>query len=1119
MTDIDQHADVDEELEEEKRWERMEALPEELKGVVFWEPTWETLLEYLHGWAAPAEQQLNRVVSENPGVMPRIEGMYVFISPVLKLHSWMEQNPQYQHIQSLQPEHLPSLMQHCHPHRLQQPPSCLQQQLHFYLHEQEQESELQQSCPHDKPPLQPHSYEQSPLQPDSQEQSPLQPHLQEQQKYQQYQPSSQEQDEQPWHLQRPQQHQDQRQASQSQISEMVTSSQEPTSAPPPATEPASATISIATSGCLPAVAFMTVDSDSESDHGPDSDLVLGDYDALPDENAMILDLDQSCPALSLSTPSSHSVPGSACASGSPAYVSSSSQSSQPSVQPLDGSSADELSQSPALVSLPDVVSSLPATSAISLPDEEPAVDPPFSLTAVTEVYDPPTPTIVADDWPLTPPATATPVSSTAGSLPGSVAVSPTLLPVESQTTISSGSLVTAEVAMSSDDVMDEEMTAREEEEGRTTHSDNDKHIATSNSLSSPAFTAGIGTETAGPMATSASVALRPTFSISTVSSPSKVPTLMKTCDNAAPHVLTSPSSSSSLSSSSSRRHESIASTNASLDSKPTVFDARGALITTSDDGAVSSTTGSSSTARIKEVPSPTKTAPAFENSYRSPAPVLSSSSSAPPMAPSLSVGELPYLSTTLSSANVSSPRETESTSMTNGLTTGVSLSSPLTSTSTVSSSTAVPPHTASSNARAVLTQPVNSLKAGASSLSSSLSSVARTLMWSMVSSSEAYPSAAASASSSSVSLQRFEFQEETMPEVEYQREADVEGGFLRMLQSESLASSSQPPPAIPTTGHEDDDNDDDDHEDDDFGGIFSLFKADEFQLASSRYENATKPMIQEPGSMTYSLSDDVKTVFDVLLEWRFGFRDQPAIQDLNVIFPNRWWNLSNGLKYKSRTTIVREYVRRVITDGQTDEQAIHALETLQGNMGLVALAEAIRNGAQPKDTKGKRKKTPVQDQYGNNDQGSATPIKRGKANDRAVAPNTADAATALYNDPSVPFPIPIRDLNTIADIWKEWTEGWEGDAAIDDLVAIHGKLWRINTGRLDFDQIRTHFSYRNRIVSIIREAVRIGAALSIKDAINTLENAREPNWSLPTFLGSRALREIRAYWGLTYRLE
>ncbi|GJJ71512.1 hypothetical protein EMPS_03862 [Entomortierella parvispora] len=108
-------------------------------------------------------------------------------------------------------------------------------------------------------------------------------------------------------------------------------------------------------------------------------------------------------------------------------------------------------------------------------------------------------------------------------------------------------------------------------------------------------------------------------------------------------------------------------------------------------------------------------------------------------------------------------------------------------------------------------------------------------------------------------------------------------------------------------------------------------------------------------------------------------------------------------------------------------------------------------------------------------------------------------------------PFPVRNLGTIADIWTEWTIGWEGEPSMESLVETHGRLW---LGKLYKHQY-TYFYCRERYVKAIRDAVEKGSISSSEEGIALLDEARK-NLSVSHFRNHESFRKIMNLWGVPF---
>lgn len=124
--------------------------------------------------------------------------------------------------------------------------------------------------------------------------------------------------------------------------------------------------------------------------------------------------------------------------------------------------------------------------------------------------------------------------------------------------------------------------------------------------------------------------------------------------------------------------------------------------------------------------------------------------------------------------------------------------------------------------------------------------------------------------------------------------------------------------------------------------LFARFNFQEFKFVSAAYALAPQKAIL-PGLPEYGFRNEVKTTQDVLQEWRFGYKGRPAIQDLNAIYPSRWWEDHVREEYENRWMVVWEFVRLCREKNLTSQEAVEVLEELRGDTGsLRKLVDAIR---------------------------------------------------------------------------------------------------------------------------------------------------------------------------------
>jgi len=124
--------------------------------------------------------------------------------------------------------------------------------------------------------------------------------------------------------------------------------------------------------------------------------------------------------------------------------------------------------------------------------------------------------------------------------------------------------------------------------------------------------------------------------------------------------------------------------------------------------------------------------------------------------------------------------------------------------------------------------------------------------------------------------------------------------------------------------------------------LYSRFNYQGFKFVPAAY-SLTPRKATLPGLPEYGFRTEVKTTQDILQEWRFGYKGRPAIQDLNKIYPSRWWGDQAQGEYEDRWMIVWEFVRLCEEKNLTSEEAVEVLEELRGDTGsLQKLVHAIR---------------------------------------------------------------------------------------------------------------------------------------------------------------------------------
>jgi len=272
-----------------------------------------------------------------------------------------------------------------------------------------------------------------------------------------------------------------------------------------------------------------------------------------------------------------------------------------------------------------------------------------------------------------------------------------------------------------------------------------------------------------------------------------------------------------------------------------------------------------------------------------------------------------------------------------------------------------------------------------------------------------------------------------------------------------------------------------------------MFKAKEFQRVAPGYILRPQAMV---GAFKYDWSDDIKTVPQVLQEWRFGLKDKPSIQDLNAMFSGRWWDIADMGTFEARSFVVEEYYRLVVDDKWTNAEAIQALEKLQGVTGINTLVDALRVQHELAAGTGTQGRSKVEERE------IGGPSQKRVRFDPSLADETATEAMA----PS----FPIRNFNSVDNIWTEWTEGWQGQPSIESWIREHGKPWK-DEGQNQDDKIVALFQIKQRLVNIVKKAVSTGAVPSAKEAVQAMEEARGQK-TARQFATSPALQGLRVTW-------
>ncbi|KAG0302826.1 hypothetical protein BGZ98_007200 [Dissophora globulifera] len=270
---------------------------------------------------------------------------------------------------------------------------------------------------------------------------------------------------------------------------------------------------------------------------------------------------------------------------------------------------------------------------------------------------------------------------------------------------------------------------------------------------------------------------------------------------------------------------------------------------------------------------------------------------------------------------------------------------------------------------------------------------------------------------------------------------------------------------------------------------YPQFKAREFIIGLSRDRKAKVT--------TYDLKDvRVETVPEVLEEWRYGLEpDRLAIQVLNCSFGARWRNRKEvKFLYETRRGIVKEYRRLVIEDNHSDTEAIHILEQRRAGRSIATLHNLIKKEAKTE----KRNEPSI---YGQDE--PEYPKDLVNQGGRVPRPPPIEKTG---------FPMKVRLINTIPNIWKEWTVGWgEGEPSIKKLIQKYNRAWNDPKYEKEYGN---HFRYKNQVVRTIEEAIRQKAVQSLEDAIHTLENLRgtmEPS----TLCKSQVFKDQLKKWNIS----
>ncbi|KAF9979391.1 hypothetical protein BGZ75_009758 [Mortierella antarctica] len=152
------------------------------------------------------------------------------------------------------------------------------------------------------------------------------------------------------------------------------------------------------------------------------------------------------------------------------------------------------------------------------------------------------------------------------------------------------------------------------------------------------------------------------------------------------------------------------------------------------------------------------------------------------------------------------------------------------------------------------------------------------------------------------------------------------------------------------------------------------------------------------------LSDNFRT---------YSIRNDLGTTVLNNEFGREWKATGDKTLYASRRGVVIEYRRLVMNEGLSDTEAIESLENQRGTNAIVTLHNHILRTIP----------TPENSVYGRDE--PEYPVNLLYLPDRWPRP----PPTALTG-----FPLPVRQIISILNIWKEWEIGWKGNPSIKSLL-------------------------------------------------------------------------------------
>ncbi|KAG0071560.1 hypothetical protein BGZ89_010271, partial [Linnemannia elongata] len=261
------------------------------------------------------------------------------------------------------------------------------------------------------------------------------------------------------------------------------------------------------------------------------------------------------------------------------------------------------------------------------------------------------------------------------------------------------------------------------------------------------------------------------------------------------------------------------------------------------------------------------------------------------------------------------------------------------------------------------------------------------------------------------------------------------------------------------------------------------YKADEFE-ANTMYINP-RTAENNTHTPTYDLTLADKVV-ELLEEWRFGLNNQLSIQELNKQYGSLWRPKEQEYYYRTKLTIVREFKRLVSEEGMKDDEAVSYLVTKQGTRAAGTLCRMIYQemSARNKIDGKKVSRLPGLEKWRLGIRNTPQHL--------APIPGMPEVWDEVTLDKTYRFPI-FNDIVTIYDLWKFWTQGWNGGPSVRERSAEHGATWRKET----YDRtIAQWYAPRYKVVQEIRRLVEQGWLES--EAVEGMEALQE-NRSMEDF--------------------